>query len=52
MPLRSDLKELSRDILILTGSYFAGLCIGAVLEQVIQNTRDIDWLYSRLEDES
>ena len=44
----SDLKKLSKDLVILIASYSAGFLIGGVIIKVANNDKDIQRLYSRL----
>ena len=44
----SDLKELSKNIVILIAAYSAGFLIGGVIRKALENEKDIQRLYSRL----
>ena len=44
----SDLKELSKNLVILFASYSAGFLAGGLIRKVIHNEEDIQRLYSLL----
>ena len=44
----SDLKELSKNIVILIAAYSAGFLIGGVIRKALENENDIQRIYSRL----
>ena len=44
----SDLKEVSKNLVILIAVHSAGFLIGGVIRKVLENEKDIQRLYSRL----
>ena len=45
----SDLKDLSKNLVILFAAHSAGFLIGKVIRKVVHNEKDIQRLYSLLE---